>query len=151
MPKITMSTRHGGNGGTIVNMSSLAALGSPNEYTHCAASKGAVETITAGKGKALAPEGIRVNAIRAGTTNTRIRLEGGNPERPAEIAAVTPMARIAEPEDIAQQHHGSHHRVPVSSPVPSSQWRADCDDGQKAYRPPQKLGGGTTRLMTSLT
>ena len=98
-----MSTRHGGNGGTIVNMSSLAAaLGSPNEYIHYAASKGAVETITAGTGKELAPEGIRVNAIRVGTTNTRIHLEGGNPERPARIAALTPMGRIAEPEDIAR-------------------------------------------------
>ncbi|MCK8780036.1 SDR family oxidoreductase [Rhizobium sp. NTR19] len=98
-----MSTRRGGNGGTIVNMSSLAAtLGSPNEYIHYAASKGAVETITAGSGKELASEGIRVNAIRVGTTNTRIHQEGGNPERPAKIAAVTPMGRIAEPEDIAR-------------------------------------------------
>lgn len=71
-----MSTRHGGNGGTIVNMSSLAAaLGSPNEYIRYAASKGAVKTITAGTGKELAPEGIRVDAIRVGTTNT------GDPSR----------------------------------------------------------------------
>lgn len=98
-----MSTRKGGKGGTIINMSSLAAtLGSPNEYIHYAASKGAVETITAGAGKELAPDGIRVNAIRVGTTNTRIHVEGGNPQRPAKIAALTPMGRIAEPEDIAQ-------------------------------------------------
>lgn len=98
-----MSRRHGGSGGTIINMSSLAAmLGSPNEYIHYAASKGAVESITAGAGKELAPEGIRVNAIRVGTTNTRIHTEGGNPDRPARVAALTPMGRIAEPEDIAQ-------------------------------------------------
>lgn len=98
-----MSFRNGGSGGTIINMSSLAAaLGSPNEYIHYAASKGAVETITAGSGKELAPEGIRVNAVRVGTTNTRIHLEGGNPERPAKVAAMTPMGRIAEPEDIAR-------------------------------------------------
>lgn len=98
-----MSTRKGGQGGTIVNMSSLAAfLGSPNEYVHYAATKGAVESITFGAGKELAPEGIRVNAIRVGTTNTRIHTQGGNPERPARIAAVTPMGRIAEPEDIAR-------------------------------------------------
>lgn len=98
-----MSTRHGGTGGAIVNMSSVAALlGSPNEYIHYAASKGAVETLTAGTGKELAPEGIRVNAIRVGTTNTRIHREGGNPGRPAKIAALTPMGRIAEPEDIAR-------------------------------------------------
>lgn len=98
-----MSTARGGRGGTIVNMSSLAAfLGSPNEYVHYAATKGAVESITFGAGKELAPEGIRVNAIRVGTTNTRIHTQGGNPERPARIAAATPMGRIAEPEDIAR-------------------------------------------------
>lgn len=98
-----MSTRKGGQGGTIVNMSSLAALlGSPNEYVHYAATKGAVESLTFGAGKELAPEGIRVNAIRVGTTNTRIHTQGGNPERPARIAAITPMGRIAEPEDIAR-------------------------------------------------
>jgi len=98
-----MSTRKGGKGGTIVNMSSLASfLGSPNEYVHYAASKGAVESISIGAGKELASEGIRVNAIRVGTTNTRIHTQGGNPERPARIAAATPMGRIAEPEDIAR-------------------------------------------------
>lgn len=98
-----MSTRKGGKGGTIVNMSSLASfLGSPNEYVHYAASKGAVESISIGAGKELAPEGIRVNAIRVGTTNTRIHTQGGNPERPARIAAATPMGRIAEPDDIAR-------------------------------------------------
>jgi NAD(P)-dependent dehydrogenase (short-subunit alcohol dehydrogenase family) len=98
-----MSTRKGGKGGTIVNMSSLASfLGSPNEYVHYAASKGAVESISFGAGKELASEGIRVNAIRVGTTNTRIHTQGGNPERPARIAAATPMGRIAEPEDIAR-------------------------------------------------
>lgn len=98
-----MSTRKGGQGGTIVNMSSLAAfLGSPNEYVHYASTKGALESMTFGAGKELAPEGIRVNAIRVGTTNTRIHSQGGNPERPARIAALTPMGRIAEPEDIAR-------------------------------------------------
>jgi NAD(P)-dependent dehydrogenase (short-subunit alcohol dehydrogenase family) len=98
-----MSTAKGGRGGTMVNMSSLAAtLGSPNEYIHYAASKGALETISIGAGKELAAEGIRVNAIRVGTTRTRIHTEGGNPERPSRIAAITPMGRIAEPDDIAR-------------------------------------------------
>lgn len=98
-----MSTAKGGRGGTMVNMSSLAAtLGSPNEYIPYAASKGALETISIGAGKELAAEGIRVNAIRVGTTRTRIHTEGGNPERPRMIAAITPMGRIAEPEDIAR-------------------------------------------------
>lgn len=100
---VRMSTKNGGSGGSIVNMSSLAAaLGSPNEYIHYAATKGAVESITFGTGKELAPEGIRVNAIRVGTTNTRIHSQGGNPDRPARIAAITPMGRIAEPDDIAR-------------------------------------------------
>lgn len=98
-----MSTTNGGVGGTIINISSVAAvLGSPGEYVHYAASKGAVETISIGAGKELAPEGIRVNAIRVGTTNTSIHSMNGNPDRPAKIAAMTPMGRIAEPEDIAQ-------------------------------------------------
>lgn len=98
-----MSTVNGGVGGAIINISSVAAvLGSPGEYVHYAASKGAVETISIGAGKELAPEGIRVNAIRVGTTNTSIHALSGNPDRPAKIAAMTPMGRIAEPEDIAQ-------------------------------------------------
>ena len=98
-----MSTAKGGEGGSMINMSSLAAaLGSPNEYIHYAASKGALETISIGAGKELAAEGIRVNAIRVGTTNTRIHTQGGNPERPGKIASITPMGRIAEPDDIAR-------------------------------------------------
>lgn len=98
-----MSSANGGSGGTIINISSVAAvLGSPGEYVHYAASKGAVETISIGAGKELAPEGIRVNAIRVGTTNTSIHALSGNPDRPAKIAAMTPMGRIAEPGDIAE-------------------------------------------------
>lgn len=98
-----MSTVTGGNGGTIVNMSSVAATtGSPNEYVHYAASKAAVETLTIGAGRELAPLGVRVNAIRVGTTNTSLHAASGNPERPAKIAAITPMGRIAEPSDIAE-------------------------------------------------
>lgn len=98
-----MSRKHGGDGGAIVNMSSIAAtMGSPNEYVHYAASKGAIETLSIGAGKELAPEGIRVNAIRVGTTNTEIHQRTGNPDRPAKVAALTPMGRIAEVDDIAQ-------------------------------------------------
>lgn len=98
-----MRTDHGGAGGAIVNMSSIAAtLGSPGEYVHYAASKGAVETLTIGAGKELGPLGIRVSAIRVGTTNTQMHAREGNASRPAKIAAVTPLGRIAEPEDIAE-------------------------------------------------
>ena len=98
-----MSTAQGGAGGTIVNMSSLAAVrGSANEYVHYAASKGAVETLTIGAGKELASAGIRANAIRVGTTDTTIHAANGNPDRVKNIAAMTPLGRIADPIDIAE-------------------------------------------------
>ncbi|WP_084782535.1 SDR family oxidoreductase [Roseivivax halodurans] len=98
-----MRTDRGGAGGAIVNMSSIAAiLGSPGEYVHYAASKGAVETLTIGAGKELGPLGIRVAAIRVGTTNTDLHAREGNPDRPAMVAAATPLGRIAEPSDIAE-------------------------------------------------
>ena len=98
-----MRSDRGGAGGAIINMSSIAAiLGSPGEYVHYAASKGAVETMTIGAGKELGPLGIRVCAIRVGTTNTDLHVREGNAERPASVAAVTPLGRIAEPVDVAE-------------------------------------------------
>lgn len=98
-----MRTDTGGAGGSVVNMSSVAAtLGSPGEYVHYAASKGAVETMTIGAARELGPLGIRVNAIRVGTTATDLHEREGNPNRPAMVAAVTPLGRIAQPEDIAE-------------------------------------------------
>ena len=98
-----MSTQHGGVGGIIINMSSLAAVrGSANEYVHYAASKGAVETLTIGVGKELASVGIRVNAVRVGTTDTTIHAVNGNPDRVKKVAAMTPLGRIADPIDIAE-------------------------------------------------
>ena len=98
-----MSTADGGAGGAIVNMSSVAAtLGSAHEYVHYAASKGAIETLTIGAGKELAPLGIRVNAVRVGTTNTTMHAANGNPDRVHKVAAVTPMGRIADPKEIAE-------------------------------------------------
>lgn len=97
-----MRTDRGGAGGAIVNMSSVAAVsGSPGEYVHYAASKAAVEALSVGAGKELGPLGIRVNAIRVGTTATDLHAREGNPERPTAIAALTPLGRIAEPDDIA--------------------------------------------------
>lgn len=98
-----MRRDRGGSGGVIVNMSSVAArLGSPNEYIHYAASKAALETLTIGAGKELGPLGIRVAAIRVGTTDTDIHTREGNPDRPAMVAATTPLGRIATPNDIAE-------------------------------------------------
>ncbi len=97
-----MSRQHGGEGGVIVNLSSIAAtLGSPGEYVHYAASKGAIETLTIGLAKEVAADGIRVNAVQAGTTDTEIHARSGNPDRPAMVAKIAPLGRVATPDDIA--------------------------------------------------
>jgi len=98
-----MSTARGGRGGVIVNLSSIAAtLGSPGEYVHYAASKGAIETFTIGLAKEVGREGIRVNAVQAGTTDTEIHVRSGNPDRPSQVARHAPLGRVATPDDIAQ-------------------------------------------------
>ena len=98
-----MGKEHGGNGGVIVNLSSIAAsLGSPGEYVHYAASKAAIETFTIGLAKEVGRSGIRVNAIQAGTTDTEIHARSGNPGRPAMVAEMAPLGRVATPSDIAE-------------------------------------------------
>ena len=98
-----MSTRHGGGGGAIVNVSSMAArLGSPNEYVDYAASKGAVDTMTIGLAREVAEEGIRVNAVRPGVIETRIHALGGEPGRIERIAPSVPMRRGGRPEEVAE-------------------------------------------------
>ncbi len=77
-------------------------LGSPGEYVHYAATKGAVETFTVGLAKEAGPVGVRVNAVRAGTTRTEIHAASGNPDRPAAVARSAPLGRAAEPQDIAE-------------------------------------------------
>jgi NAD(P)-dependent dehydrogenase (short-subunit alcohol dehydrogenase family) len=97
-----MSTKNGGEGGSIVNISSMAAvIGSPGQYVDYAASKGAIDTFTVGLSKEVAAEGIRVNAIRPGIIETDIHASGGHPERVAEIAPSVPMQRPGHPDDIA--------------------------------------------------
>ncbi|MGW1071635.1 SDR family oxidoreductase [Streptomyces sp. NPDC002537] len=99
---LEMSTRHGGAGGAIVNISSAAAtLGGPGEYVHYGASKAAVDTITAGLSKELATEGIRVNSVQPGMVLTDIHAAMGDAERPWRVADRVPMGRPAEPEEIA--------------------------------------------------
>lgn len=98
-----MSTRHGGKGGAIVNVSSAAArLGSPGEYVDYAASKGAIDTMTLGLAKELAADGIRVNAVRPGFVNTDIHASGGQPNRLERVRGAIPMQRGGEPEEIAR-------------------------------------------------
>lgn len=98
-----MSTRHGGMGGCIVNVSSMAArLGSPGEYIDYAASKGAVDTLTTGLAREVAEEGIRVNAVRPGVIYTDIHASGGEPNRVERVKAMVPMKRGGEPEEVAR-------------------------------------------------
>ena len=97
-----MSTRHGGAGGDIVNLSSVAArLGSANTYVDYAASKGAVDTFTVGLGHEVAGEGIRVAAIRPGLIDTEIHASGGEPDRAHRLSSTVPMKRVGSAEEIA--------------------------------------------------
>ena len=97
-----MSTARGGAGGAIVIVSSRAAgLGSPNEYVHYAASKGAVDALTRGLAKEVAREGIRVNAVAPGLIDTEIHARGGRPERVARITPTIPMERIGSANEVA--------------------------------------------------
>ena len=98
-----MSTRHGGNGGAIVNLSSIAAkLGAPGEYVDYAAAKGAVDTFTIGLAKEVGGEGIRVNGVRPGIIRTEIHESSGDPARVDRIGAAAPMGRAGDPEEVAR-------------------------------------------------
>lgn len=98
-----MSTRHGGQGGAIVNVSSVAALtGSPGEYVDYAASKGALDTLTRGLAQEVAQEGIRVNGVRPGFIYTGMHASGGEPGRVDRVKAFVPMRRGGQPEEVAQ-------------------------------------------------
>ena len=98
-----MSTRHGGKGGAIVNLSSGASrLGSPGEYVDYAASKGAIDTMTIGLAKELAADGIRVNCVRPGFVHTDIHAAGGEPNRIERLRDSIPMKRGGKPEEVAR-------------------------------------------------
>jgi len=98
-----MSTRHGGRGGAIVNLSSVAArLGAPGEYIDYAAAKGAIDSMTLGLAKEVASEGIRVNAVRPGVIHTDIHAAGGEPDRVERVKASVPMGRGGQAEEIAE-------------------------------------------------
>ena len=98
-----MSTRFGGSGGAIVNVSSAAArLGGGGQYVDYAASKGAIDTFTMGLAKEVAQEGIRVNAVRPGLIETEIHASGGQPDRIRQMAPLVPMQRAGSAEEVAQ-------------------------------------------------
>jgi NAD(P)-dependent dehydrogenase (short-subunit alcohol dehydrogenase family) len=97
-----LSTRHGGNGGVIVNLSSVASkLGAPNTYVDYAASKGAIDSFTIGLGHEVAGEGIRVAAIRPGLIDTEIHASGGEPDRAHRLSHMVPMQRVGTADEIA--------------------------------------------------
>ena len=97
-----MSTRHGGTGGAIVNLSSAAArLGAPGQYVDYAAAKGAIDAFTIGLAREVANEGIRVNAVRPGLIETDIHASGGIPDRVQRLAPQVPMQRGGTAEEVA--------------------------------------------------
>jgi NAD(P)-dependent dehydrogenase (short-subunit alcohol dehydrogenase family) len=97
-----MSTRHSGEGGAIVNVSSGAARwGSPGEYIDYAATKGAVDTLTIGLAKEVAEEKIRVNAVRPGFIYTDLHAKGGEPARMDRVKSLVPMNRGGQPQEVA--------------------------------------------------
>ncbi len=98
-----MSTKHGGAGGVIVNLSSAAArLGSPGQYVDYAAAKAGIDTFTLGLAREVATEGIRVNAVRPGIIDTEIHASGGLPDRVKQTAPMVPMQRAGSAEEVAQ-------------------------------------------------
>ena len=98
-----MSTKHGGSGGAIVNLSSVAArLGGPGQYVDYAASKGAIDTFTVGLAKEVAAEGIRVNAVRPGIIDTDIHASGGEPDRVRQLTHLIPVQRPGSALEVAQ-------------------------------------------------
>jgi NAD(P)-dependent dehydrogenase (short-subunit alcohol dehydrogenase family) len=97
-----MSTKHGGQGGSIVNLSSVASkLGSPAQYVDYAAAKGAIDVFTLGLAREVATEGVRVNAIRPGIIDTDIHASGGQPERARQLTPQIPMQRPGRADEIA--------------------------------------------------
>ena len=98
-----MSTEHGGKGGSIVNLSSVAAkIGGASNYVDYAASKGAIDSFTIGLSREIASQGIRVNAVRPGIIDTEIHASGGQPDRAKDSAGVVPMQRAGTAEEVGK-------------------------------------------------
>jgi NAD(P)-dependent dehydrogenase (short-subunit alcohol dehydrogenase family) len=100
---LRMSSRYGGAGGSIVNLSTaLTRSGAPNMYVDYAASKAAIETLTVGLAREVAADGVRVNCVRPGLINTEIHLSGGDPERIHKAKDFVPLKRAGEAQEVAE-------------------------------------------------
>lgn len=98
-----LSRRRGGNGGSVVLVSSIAArLGAPGEYVDYAGSKAAVDTLALGLARELGADGVRVNAVRPGLIETRIHADSGDPDRARKLGSATPLGRAGRPEEVAE-------------------------------------------------
>jgi NAD(P)-dependent dehydrogenase (short-subunit alcohol dehydrogenase family) len=98
-----MSKNRGGNGGSIVFVTSAAArIGAPFEYVDYAGAKACLDTLTIGLAKELGPQGVRVNAVRPGLIETDIHASGGQPDRARRLGATTPLGRPGQPEEVAE-------------------------------------------------
>ena len=131
-----MARRYGGQGGAIVNVSSVAArLGSPNEYVDYAASKGALDTFTIGLAKEVAGEGVRVNGVRPGYIHTGFHALSGDPDRVSKLEPGLPMGRGGRPEALSESSQrmasatssGCSRTKPRTPPVASSTWAAGAE------------------------
>ena len=98
-----MSSRYGGSGGAIVNVSSAASyIGGGGEWIHYAASKGAIDTMTIGLAREVGDEGIRVNAVNPGLIETGLHADAGMPDRIERLAPMVPMGRGGSAEEVAE-------------------------------------------------
>ncbi|CAI3801940.1 hypothetical protein GLGCALEP_02863 [Pseudomonas sp. MM221] len=134
---LRMARRHGGQGGAIVNVSSVAArLGSPNEYVDYAASKGALDTFTIGLAKEVAGEGVRVNGVRPGYIHTGFHALSGDPDRVSKLEPGLPMGAAGAQKKWPRPFSGCCRTRPPTPRAPSSNWAVGAE---RAHQPSSRV------------